>query len=298
MSETFMGAGAPTDASDAVVLGAALATVYPDRHPHATGAPEALRAASRRLARFAGNYDFDIDAPFATWLRRIADGGDVNTARADAEGNRRRITSAVAGIVDRGAMPVLLGGDDSVAEPFVAGWRDHGPVTVVQVDAHLDFRDEVGGESHGYSSPMRRASEMSWVRRIVHIGQRGVGSARPTDVQDSLEAGNTIVRARELADDGVAAVAGRLSPGERFVIVYDVDGTDPADIPAVRAPVPGGPSAAVIGELFAALAVRGSLEGLVVTEFEPELDPAGTAAVTLARVIGRALEGRLGRRSA
>ena len=92
-------------------------------------------------------------------------------------------------------MPILLGGDDSVAEPFVAGWRDHGPVTVVQLDAHLDFRDEVDGESHGYSSPMRRASEMSWVRRIVHIGQRSVGSARPADVQDSVEAGNVIVRA-------------------------------------------------------------------------------------------------------
>ena len=195
-------------------------------------------------------------------------------------------------------MPLLLGGDDSVAEPFVAGWRDHGPVTVVQIDAHLDYRDEVGGESHGYSSPMRRASEMSWVRRIVHVGQRGVGSARATDVQDSLEAGNVIVRARELAHDGPAAVAGRLVQGEPFVIVYDVDGTDPADIPAVRAPVPGGPGAGVLGDLFAAVAARGSLEGIVVTEFEPELDPEGTSAVALTRILCRALEGRLGRRSA
>ena len=294
MTESFMGAGAPADASEAVVLGAALATVYGDRHPQASGAPAAIRSASRRLARFAGNYDFDIDAPFATWLRHIADGGDVNTARADAEGNRRRITSAIGAIVDRGAMPVLLGGDDSVAEPFVAGWRDHSPVTVVHVDAHLDFRDAVGGESHGYSSPMRRASEMSWVRRIIHVGQRGVGSARPADVQDSIDAGNTIVRARELVSVGAEAVAGRLVPGERFVIVYDVDGTDPADIPAVRAPVPGGPGAALLGDLFAALAARGSLEGLVVTEFEPELDPKGTSALALARLICRVLQARLG----
>ena len=294
MSETFMGAGAPSGSSEAVVLGAAMASVYPDRHPHATAGPAAIRAASRRLARFAGNYDFDTDAPFATWLRRVADGGDVNTVRADAEGNRRRITSAVSAIVEQGALPIVLGGDDSVAEPFVAGWRDHGPVTLVQIDAHLDFRDEVDGEAHGYSSPMRRASEMSWVRRIIHIGQRGVGSARPTDVQEAIEAGDVIVRARELAQDGPAAVAGRLVERERFVLVYDVDGTDPADVPAVRAPVPGGPGAAVLGELFAALAARGSLQGMVVTEFEPELDPEGTSALTLARLICRVLEARLG----
>lgn len=293
MTETFMGVGTPSGSSEAVVLGAAMATVYPDRHPHATDGPGAIRIASRRLARFAGNYDFDVDAPFASWLRRVADGGDINTVRADAEGNRRRITSAVSAVIERGAMPVVLGGDDSVAEPVVAGWRDHGPITVVQIDAHLDFRHEVAGELHGYSSAMRRASEMSWVRRVVHIGQRGVGSARPSDVQDSLEAGNAIVRAHELAQDGPEAIAGRLVEGERFVIVYDVDGTDPADIPAVRAPVPGGPGVDVIGRLFAALATKGSLQGMVVTEFEPELDPNGTSAMALARLICRALEARL-----
>ena len=293
MTDTFMGVGAPTNDSGVVVLGAAMATVYPDRDPHATDGPGAIRAASRRLARFAGNYDFDIEAPFAPWLRLVGDAGDINTVRVDAEGNRRRITSTVSTVVDGGSMPLLLGGDDSVAEPFVGGWRDHGPITVVHIDAHLDFRDEVRGESHGYSSPMRRASEMGWVRRIIHMGQRGVGSAGPADVQDTIEAGNVIVRARELAHEGPQAVARRLAEGERFVIVYDVDGTDPADIPAVRAAVPGGPGAVVMGNLFAALAARGSLEGLVVTEFEPALDPGGTSALTLVRVLCRALDGRL-----
>ena len=139
---------------------------------------------------------------------------------------------------------------------------------------------------------------MSWVRRIVHIGQRGVGSARPSDVQDAIEAGNVIVRARELAQDGPAAVAGRLVEGERFVIVFDVDGTDPADIPAVRAPVPGGPGTDVLGQLFVTLAARGSLEGMVVTEFEPELDPAGTSATAVVRLLCRALQARLGHQPA
>lgn len=190
-------------------------------------------------------------------------------------------------------MPVLLGGDDSVAEPFVTGWRDAEPVSVVQIDAHLDYRDSAAGERHGYSSPMRRASEMDHVRRVIHVGQRGVGSARPSDVQDSLRAGNVIVPARELARVGASGVADHLEPAERFVIVYDVDGTNPAEIPAVRAPVAGGPDVAQLGDLFEALAARGSLEGLVVTEFEPELDDDGTGALSLARLICRLLQAGL-----
>jgi len=294
MAETFLGVGPPGPESEAVVLGAALATVYPDREPHATAGPAAVRIASTRLARFVGHHDFDTGRPFAAWRSRLADGGDVSTVRADPEGNRRRIMSVVADVLARRAMPVLLGGDDSVAEPFVAGWRDAGPVTVVQIDAHLDFRDEVDGEHHGYSSPMRRASEMPWVRRIIHVGQRGVGSARPDDVRDSLAAGNRIVTARDLAHEGVAAVAAILDPGESFLVVYDVDGTDPADIGAVRAPVPGGPGAVEIAELVGAMTERARLTGLVLTEFEPELDPHGTDALALARLICRALEGRLG----
>jgi arginase family enzyme len=73
-----------------------------------------------------------------------------------------------------------------------------------------------------------------------------------------------------------------------------VDGTDPADIGAVRAPVPGGPGAAEIAELLAAMTERARLTGLVVTEFEPALDPRGTDALALARLVCGALEGGLG----
>lgn len=293
MAETFLGARRPGPTSEAGVLGAAVATVYPGREAHATGGAAAIREASQHLVRFVGNHDFDTGGPFASWLDRLADSGNVSTAPRDPRGNRLRISEAVQQMVAARAMPVLLGGDDSVAIPFVEAWRGQGPITVVQIDAHLDFREEVDDERYGYSSPMRRASEMDWVRRIIHVGQRGVGSARPTDVEDSLAAGNTIVTASDLALVGPTAVADRLDPGEPCVIVYDVDGTDPAEMPAVRAPVPGGLRVTEIGDLIAAVAARARLEGLVVTEFEPELDPTGTAAKTLARLICRALDGRL-----
>jgi agmatinase len=294
MPDTFLDVGPPTSSSEVVILGAALSTVYADRDPHATAGPLAIRSASRRLAPFAGHYDFDTGGPFAAWRDRVADGGDVTVSRDDPRGNRDRIAAVLRDVASMGALPVLLGGDDSLAIPFVAAWQDRGPVTVVHIDAHLDFRDEIAGERYGYSSPMRRASEMAWIGRIIHIGQRGVGSARPSDVRDSLAAGSTIITASELELMGPKAVAARLDLSERFIVVYDVDGTDPSELPAVRAPVAGGPGLAVIARLISELVARGRFEGMVLTEYEPQLDPAGTAARELVRIICRTLDGVLG----
>ena len=58
-------------------------------------------------------------------------------------------------------------------------------VTLIHVDAHLDWRDDINGEKEGYSSPIRRASEMPWIDKIVQIGMRGIGSARQQEVDDA-----------------------------------------------------------------------------------------------------------------
>ncbi len=274
----------------AVILGAAVTSPYPGRSPHSTKAPEAIRVASQRLASFVGHHDFDIDGPFAAWHDRVADGGDLGTHPRAAEHNRGLVTSGVRDVLAGGALPILLGGDDSTGIPFVAAFEGHGPVSIVQVDAHLDYRDEVDGFGFGYSSPMRRTREMPWVRRILHVGQRGVGSARPSDIEDSLAAGNVIVTAQQLAAQGIAPVAMTLDAGEPFVVVLDVDGIDPAELPAVRAPVSSGPSVATIIGLLAALIARGSFRGLVVTELEPPLDVNGISARIVTRLICRVLD--------
>lgn len=295
MTGTFLGIGGLAQVRDpaAVVLGAPVVSPYPGRAPHSTQAPSTIRTASGRLAAFIGHHDFDSGAPFAPWHGRVADAGDLPLDPTDAAGNRQAVRDAVAEVLDLGALPILLGGDDSAGIPFAAAWQGRGPVSVVQLDAHLDFRDEVGGFPFGYSSPMRRASEMPWVSRIVHLGQRGVGSARPSDVADTLATGNIIVPARELLRRGPSDVAALLVPGEPFVIVLDVDGIDPGQVPAVRAPVPSGPTLAFVDELFRELIERGSCRGLVVTELEPSLDVNGISALAAARLVCRVLDAAL-----
>jgi agmatinase len=74
-------------------------------------------------------------------------------------------------------------GDDSVAIPFMRAFDDASTLRVLQIDAHIDWRDEVQGERFGYSSTMRRVSELPFVRSMTQIGIRAVGSARREEVE-------------------------------------------------------------------------------------------------------------------
>ena len=214
---------------------------------------------------------------------RLVDVGDVPGDATDADGNSRRITAAVAALLGRGVVPVCIGGDDSVPIPILRAFDGGGPLTILQVDAHLDFRDEVDGVREGYSSPMRRASEMPHVERIVQVGLRGVGSARPADVADAVARGNLLVTARDLRERGVASVFGELAAVERIFLSFDCDGLDPSVMPAVSAPSPGGLTYAEASDLVRGIGPR--LVGAVFTEFVPALDREELAALVVARLI-------------
>jgi arginase family enzyme len=82
------------------------------------------------------------------------------------------------------------------------------PVWILQIDAHIDWRDEVHGERCGYSSPMRRASEMPHVAGIVQVGLRSVGSARLTDIEAARHYGSRLVTAREVHAQGIEPHSG------------------------------------------------------------------------------------------
>lgn len=284
----FLGIPVETDlaqiAADVAFLGVPHGWPYP--RPGATSgcaaAPEAVRRRSQRMARLVDHWDFDLDGPMS--LPRMVDVGDVPGDPGDGPGNSRRITEAVAAIMDSGAVPICIGGDDSVPIPILRAYLDRGPITVLQVDAHLDFRDEVDGVREGYSSPMRRASEMAHVERIIQVGLRGVGSARASDVEDARGAGNLLVTARELRTRGVDWLLAQLPPDAPVFLSFDCDGLDPSLMPAVSAMAPGGLD---YGEASAVLTgIAGRLAGAAFTEYVPELDTGERSALVVGRLIG------------
>jgi agmatinase len=186
-SETFLGlpkAGDLATLRPAIaILCAPCATPYPSVGPCCAGAPKAIREAITGYAANLHHVDFDIGGPIFPGAVTAVDGGDLACSEADPAANRSAIRAAVATVVARGAAPVVIGGDDSVPIPVVESLHDRGPLTIVQIDAHIDWRDEVAGERWGLSSTMRRASEMPHVERIVQVGQRASGSTRPGDLR-------------------------------------------------------------------------------------------------------------------
>ena len=180
-TETFLGLPNAGDlkALDVkiAILGVPCATPYRSVGPYCAGAPKAIRNA---IAGYAGNLhhvDFDLGGPIFPDTVTAVDAGDLPCIEADPAANRVAIREAVATVVARGAVPIVIGGDDSVPIPVFEAFHGRGPFTIVQIDAHIDWRDEVAGERFGLSSTMRRASEMAHIERIVQVGQRGIGSA-------------------------------------------------------------------------------------------------------------------------
>ncbi|MEE9588186.1 MAG: arginase family protein [Hyphomicrobiaceae bacterium] len=296
----FMGARTDIslDEADAVLFGAPHGTPYGgiDNGPFAA-APDALRAALQDDARWVDHWDFDLDATllgdkgFA-----LADAGNLATSSLDGAGNRALIKEATGQILNAGAVPLMVGGDDSTPIPFIETVAALGPLTIVQIDAHIDWRDERRGESLGFSSTMRRASEMRHVERIIQVGIRGFGSARREEVQIARQWGAKIITARDVHRDGIGVVMAHLPEGANCLITLDCDALDAGIMPAVMAPTPGGLSYTQTIDLVADVVARTTLVGFDLIEFVPERDLHGTAAITAARIIANVI-GSLAKRT-
>jgi agmatinase len=270
------------------VLGVPHGVPYTVRNlaPSVADAPRAVRERSARFGRMLGHHDFDLGGALAEHGDLpLADCGDVPADPRDLPGSAARATDAVRRILGAGALPIVLGGDDSTTALALRGFEGHGRLHILQIDAHIDYRDEVDGIRDGYSSPMRRAAEMPWVARVVHCGARGVGSARPADVRDTLARGNAIVTARDVRRDGVERVLGEFPPGERYYVAFDCDGMDPSVMPGTSAPLPGGLAFDDAVDLLTGLARRGRVVGINFAEHYPSLDVNGITALAIVRLI-------------
>ena len=290
-TSTFAGLPACKDigrlSADIAIIGIPHGTPYDVKKPsHSSQAPAAIRRATERYVGMLNHYDFDLGGPFLDNRNvRVVDCGDVPGDPLDAEGNCNRATEALRSIIDAGAVPIVIGGDDSVPIPFFRAYQGHKPFTIVQVDAHMDWRHEVNGLTEGYSSTMRRASEMDWIERLIQVGMRGVGSARTEEVTAAQEYGAEIFTAKAVHENGIKQILSLVPNGTACLLTIDCDGLDPSIMPAVGAPVPGGLSYQQVIELIHGLAKKTEILGFDLVEFTPKNDINGLGALTAARII-------------
>lgn len=273
------------------IFGAGHGSTYPGKDSSGYAlAANAIRAATRDDAGLVGHWDFDLGGPlFDGGPISCVDLGDIPTTMHDNAGNRAAIEAKTRAILALKAVPILLGGDCSLTFPFLAAFADDGPVWVLQIDAHIDWRDEVHGERYGYSSPMRRASEMPHVAGIVQVGLRSVGSARTTDIEAAHRYGSRFVTARAVHSHGVEAALQHIPQGARVVVSLDCDSIDPGIMPGVAARTPGGLTYTQVIDLISGAARRARIAGLDLVEFYPPADIDGISALTAARIIVNAI---------
>jgi len=272
--------------ADVAILGAPHGTPYkPGTPSHAANGEAAVRGALGWYSANPEQFDFDSGTPVFGGAR-VVDVGNVVGDLHDGAANRAAIEGATRGILDKGAVPILLGGDDSVPIPFIAAYGDRpeGSLTILQVDAHIDWRHEVQGVTHGFSSTMRRASEMPQVGNIVQIGARGPGSARQQELDEARAWGAKFFTARDVHRDGIAPALAAIPEGAEVILAIDVDGIDPSVVPGVILPAFGGVTYQQMLDIIHGVAAKARIAAANFVEYVPEQDPAGTGAQAIARL--------------
>ena len=237
--------------------------------------PRAIRAASVQLAELkAFPFGFDLFEALS-----IVDYGDCMVDPHHPETVVPDIEAAAAEIIATGAKLLSLGGDHFVTYPLQrAHAAKHGPLALIQVDAHGDlWPDDPGRMDHG-----------TMMGRLVREGV--IDAARSTQVgirtfHDSTE-GLEVLTAPWIHREGIPAALEiiRARAGDAPVYLsFDIDGLDPAFAPGTGTPVPGGLSSAQALEL-----VRGmgdlNLVGMDLVEVSPPFDHAEITAIAAAHI--------------
>ena len=272
---TFMRAPHTTELAgvDAAVYGIPFDTATTYRTGTRFG-PEAIRSASALLRPYNPALDVNVVEALS-----IVDYGDLPVSPGDTVRTYGQIEEALAPLVGAGVFPLALGGDHSVtlAELRVLA-RRHGPLALVQLDAHGDTWDEYFGQRYFHGTTFLRASEEKLIepRASTQAGLRG-SLYGAEDLESARELGFAVLSCDQLRMLGPGSFASlvRERIGTRPVFVtFDVDVLDPAFAPGTGTPEIGGLSTA---EALAFLrALRGiQLVGADVVEVSPPYDGPG-----------------------
>jgi agmatinase len=275
---------------DVAIVGAPFDDLVSDR-PGARFGPRAIRAAS---CPSGPHLEARIDA---LAVLQVVDFGDAPVLPADPEGSHRAIEEVVAEVAKAGAIPIVLGGDHSIAEPDIrACARRHGPLGLVHFDTHTDTGTEVFGVELSHGTPMYRLVEAGHVdpRRYVQIGLRGYW---PGEKEFAWQAEQGItsffmydVRALGI-EEVVARAVDAVGEGPVFLSV-DVDVLDPAYATGTGTPEPGGMTSADLLWACRTVGERVELVGADVVEVIPtSVGSTDVTALVADRIVREILTG-------
>src|ERR1700728_1787575 len=236
---------------------------------------------------------------------RVVDLGDVEMPSGETERSLGLLEDRVAMVARHHVIPIILGGDHTIALPDVTGVARHvgfGRVSVIHFDAHADTGDSQMGSLYGHGTPMRRLIESGACRgdRFLQIGLRGYWPEPETldwmaaQGMRSFEMGEIVSRGLDDVLDEAMAIA--LDDCDAVFLSVDVDVVDPGAAPGTGTPEPGGLSSRQLLEAVRRIAMSVPLAGMDVVEVAPPYDHAEITAYLANRVVLEALGGVAWRR--
>ncbi len=243
--------------------------------------PREIRAQSSLIRPYS---IFQRVSPFETLT--IVDAGDVDAPPVGIEKAHEAIEMAVRRILDAGALPMIAGGDHSITLPILRAIAAvHGPVSLIQFDAHIDTWGDYFGGRYFHGSPFRCAIEDGLLAEggYAQVGIRGPMYGEAEDFTFQNAHGVTMIDIRQVKMDGIATTVDRVRRLIRgpVYVTFDIDSVDPAYAPGTGTPEVGGLTSFEAQELVRGLAGL-PVVGCDVVEVAPPFDGPGHITSLLA----------------
>ena len=289
-SSTFLGLDKCDDLellkSPIALIGIPCATPYESVGPYCKNAPRALRESISSLNANIDRHNFDINGKiFVDDEAQAVDCGDLPYDEDNFQLNRERIFRTIKKILKKNSIPIVICGDDSIPIPVFQAFEGIEKYTILQIDAHIDWRKSHMSETLGLSSTMRRASEMSHIEQIIQVGSRGLGSAHSDDLTDALNWGINLFTAYDVHSNGIKDILDTIPEQSNIIISLDVDALYPSIVPGVIVRTPGGLTYFQTLDLIKGASEKGRICGINFVEFMPDVDIDGLGALTTSRLI-------------
>jgi agmatinase len=280
--------------ADVVVMGAPVDDFVTHR-PGARFGPRAIRTGADAGGEpKMPHMDLGID-PFDSLT--IVDHGDAEVVPGDGRAGHAAIRRMVDGVLDAGAIPVVLGGDHSISYPdvsAVAARYTSGELAVVQFDTHTDTATENWGVKEAHGTPFRRLVDEGLIsgNRLVQIGLRGYWPGKE-EFDWARAQGVRWHRMEEVIDRGIDRVIDdvleEIEGAEAVWLSVDIDVLDPAFAPGTGTPEPGGMNTRELLRAVRRLVLARGMAGMDVVEVSPPYDHGDITAIAANRVVLEAL---------
>ena len=204
----------------------------------------------------------------------LVDLGDVDTS-GDMDKSFALIEKAVAGILAKGAAPIVIGGDHSITYPVLKAFaRTFKPLDVLHFDAHPDLYDDLYGDRLSHACPFARIVEDGLAASVVQVGVRAITAAHRAK---ALKGGVRMIEMKDIQDPL------HLRFANPVYVSFDLDALDPAFAPGVSHHEPGGLTTRQALQVIQSL--KGRVVGLDVVELNPNRDPSGITAAAAFKII-------------